>query len=268
MNETRLEWLCERAEAGLATAEELAELEAWGMEESPLGELLREALFDEAGEPSLAEAIMSALPHADLELSAFADGQLEAEAAQRVAARVRAEPAAAATVGAFAQVSAGLTAALAEERGLAPDVWPGVARQLGWDPELVPGWDGQVLREAVLAEAGSVNVAPAVLDAIRPRAAAPVADEPVSAWRRFWAGFALPSFGFATAAALLAVLPTAPPAGTVALNVDVSPVNHVQIEEISSDAPDAVVSVMQFDEDSPTIIFIDEVPAEDEGATL
>ena len=49
MNDTRLELLCERAEAGLASDEELAELAAWGDDESPLGELLREAVCFEAG---------------------------------------------------------------------------------------------------------------------------------------------------------------------------------------------------------------------------
>lgn len=267
MNETRLELLCERAEAGVASPEELAELEAWTMDEGSLGGLLREALMDEAGELSLTDAIMASLPSEDAELSAFADGQLEPAARDRVAARLQREPAALATVSTFAAVSAGLSAALTDARGAAPDVWPGVARQLGWDPEEVPGWSAQLLREAVLEEAGTVNVTPAVLDAVRPRAA-PAAEVEVPAWRRWWQSLALPSFGFATAAALLLSFPAAPPAGTVAMNLDVSPVNHVQIEEISSDSPDAVVSVMQFDEDAPTIIFIDEISAEDQGATL
>ena len=78
----------------------------------------------------------------------------------------------------------------------------------------------------------------------------------------------MPALGFATAAALLLSFPSAPTGGGLAMMVDLSPVNHVQIEDISSDSPDALVSVMQFDDDAPTIIFIDEAPAEDEGATL
>ena len=194
MNDTRLELLCERAEAGLARDEELAELAA------------------------------------------------------------------------CAEVSTVLSAALAEERGPSPDVWPSVALQLGWDPEAVPGWSGQLLREAVLDEAGSVNVAPAVLEAIRPRVA-PAAEPELPAWRRWWQSLAMPALGFATAAALLLSFPSAPTGGGLAMMVDLPPVNHVQIEDISSDSPD-MVSVMQFDDDAPTIIFIDEASAEDEGATL
>ena len=280
MNDTRLELLCERAEAGLASDEELAELAAWGDETSPLGELLREAVCFEAGELNLADAIMASLAPAEsaselaselaseeAELCGFADGQLDEPGRARVSARLQRDPAARAAVSAFAEVSTVLSAALAEERGPSPDVWPSVALQLGWDPEAVPGWSGQILREAVLDEAGSVNVAPAVLETIRPRVA-PAAEPELPAWRRWWQSLAMPALGFATAAALLLSFPSAPTGGGLAMMVDLSPVNHVQIEDISSDSPDAMVSVMQFDDDAPTIIFIDEAPAEDEGATL
>ena len=273
MNDTRLELLCERAEAGLASDEELAELEAWAAEDGPLSGMLREAVMMEAGDLSLTDAIMASVAAADLapedaELCGFADGQLDASAAERVAARLQRDPEARASVSAFAEVSTVLSAALAEERGPTPDLWPAVARQLGWDPEEVPGWSGQILREAVLGEAGSVNVAPAVLAAIRPAAPVPAAEPAVPAWRRWWQSLAMPALGFATAAALLLSFPSAPEGGRVAMMVDLSPVNHVQIEELSSDSPDAMVSVMQFDDDAPTIIFIDEISAEDEGATL
>lgn len=262
----RLELLVARAADGLATPEELMELEG-GLEAEEQGALLREALALEAGAVDVAADVMAALEPADALLSAFADGQLDVERRELVARRLAAEPGARAQIAAFAQVSAGLSEALAEGRGRV-DVWPAVARRLGVDPEAVPGWDGALLREAVVTEAGRVNVTPAVLDAVREPSRARVLTLEVPAWRRWLQSWSLPAFGLATAAALLLSFPASSPDVPGAMSFRVSPVNHVQIEDISTDAPDAMVQVLQFDEDAPTIIFIEEVPAGDEGATL
>ncbi len=264
MTMERLEHLATRAADGLATPEELDELAA-GLESADEAALLREALSFEAGSVDVSASVMDALEPEDAWLSAFADGQLSGERRERVAARLATDAQARELVGAFASVSASLHEAVAHERGVAPDVWPAVARQLGVDPEHVPGWSGALLREAVIAEAGAVNVVPAVLADVQPRARAAAAEP--SGWLRWLQSFSLPAFGLAAAAALLLSFPTLPEdAGAVSFRM--SPVNHVQIEDISSDAADTMVQVLQFDEDAPTIIFIEEVPAQDQGATL
>lgn len=285
MTMDRLELLAARAADGLATLEELAEL-AVGLESADEAPLLREALLFEAGGIDIMDSVMAALDPSGSEsaaiefaaiesaalepedawLSAFADGQLGGERRALVAARLERDPAARALVGDFARVAASVSEAVASERGAAPNVWPAVARQLGLDPEHVPGWNGAVLREAVLAEAGSVDVVPQVLDRVRPASRVPAAAVP--SWRRWIQAWSLPAFGLAAAAALLLSFPSFAPDAPGPMSFRVSPVNHVQIEDISTDSADAMVQVLQFDEDAPTIIFIEEFPAGEQGATL
>lgn len=280
MTMDRLELLAARAADGLATPEELAEL-AVGLESADEAPLLREALLFEAGGIDIMDGVMAALgpsgPESaaiesaalepeDAWLSAFADGQLGGERRALVAARLERDPAARDLVGEFARVAASVSEAVASERGAAPNVWPAVARQLGLDPEHVPGWNGAVLREAVLAEAGKVDVVPQVLDRVRPSARAATAAVP--SWRRWLQAWSLPAFGLAAAAALLLSFPSFAPDAPGPMSFRVSPVNHVQIEDISTDSADAMVQVLQFDEDAPTIIFIEEFPAGEQGATL
>lgn len=281
MTMDRLELLAARAADGLATPDELAELEA-GLESADEAPLLREALLFEAGAINILDSVMGAIDPVDPEsaalapaaleheedawLCAFADGQLSGERRAQVAARLERDPGARALVADFARVAASVSEAVASERGPAPNVWPAVARSLGVDPEHVPGWNGAVLREAVLAEAGKVDVVPQVLDRVQPAARAPVAA--VSSWRRWLQAWSLPALGLATAAALLLSFPSFVPDAPGAMSFRVSPVNHVQIEDISTDSADTMVQVLQFDEDAPTIIFIEEFPAGEQGATL
>lgn len=267
MTMERLELLATRAAEGLASQAELDEL-ARAMEEQEEDGLLREALSIEAGAVDVADLVMAALPPEEAWLSAFADGQLDGERRERIAARVRTDAAARDTVAAFAQVSVGLSEAMASARGPTPQVWPAVARALGLDPEQVPGWDETLLREAVLAEAGRVDVIPGVLASVRPAAAARPAAVELPLWRRLVQSFSLPALGLATAAALLLSFPAYSPDAQGPVSFRVAPVNHVEIEDISTDQQDAMVQVLQFDEDAPTIIFIEEIPAGDEGATL
>jgi hypothetical protein len=60
----------------------------------------------------------------------------------------------------------------------------------------------------------------------------------------------------AAAAFLVAFWTPVQPSGRE-MAYDLSPVNRVQIEDISGDS-DAMVEVLAFDDDSPPIIFIDE----------
>ncbi len=266
MTMDRLEHLAARAADGLATPAELDELAA-GLESADEAALLREALVFEAGAVDVSDGVMGALELDDVLLSAFADGQLDPARREQVAARLSRDADARALVGAFAGISAEVREAVSLERGPAPSLWPQVARQIGVDPELVPGWDGALLAEAVRAEAGAVDVVPAVLAAVRPRERAPAAAEP-SGLMRWLQSWSLPAFGLAAAAALLLSFPTSAPESDGALSFRLAPINHVQIEDISTDSADAMVQVLQFDEDAPTIIFIEEVPAGDQGATL
>lgn len=267
MTTSRIELLVARASDGLATLDELDELATLLEDDAaaPLGELLRE----EAGVIDVIDAVMSAIePEYEL-LSAYADGQLDGERREAVSARLSRDPAARAQIAAFAQISSALSEGIQAERGPTPAVWPAVAARLGIDPEAVPGWDGALLREAVRAEAGVVNVVPEVQAALRPTArvaaAEPSFGDRVRAWLSTWS---LPALGFAAAAALLLSFPNAAPQGSSATSFRVAPINHVQIEDISTDQADAMVQVLQFDEDSPTIIFIEEGSSGDQGATL
>lgn len=270
--------LCMRACDGLATPDELEELAALGEDVASwlgLGEQVLDALRDDSGAPDLVGAIMARLEPEpdpeDLRLGAFSDGQLDAAARAEVSARLGRDPAARAELASLAAVSAALSEAVRIEAGEAPPMWSRVAASLGLEPEAVPGWQPALLREAVLAEAGQASVVDAVMAAVAPvaRPTASVPTPTVSAWRRLLDRFALPALGLAAAAALLLSFPAAPPTGALpgVAVFHVSAVNHVDIEDISS-GQDAMVQVLKFEDDAPTIIFIDEVPAENEGATL
>lgn len=266
MTPMRLEQLVARAADGLATPDELDELATLLDEDAaaPLGELLRE----EAGVIDVTDLVMSAIAPEDVLLSAYADGQLEGGDRDAVTARLSRDPAAREQIATFARISSALAEGIQAERGPFPSIWPAVAVRLGIDPEAVPGWDGALLREAVRAEAGAVDVAPAVEQALRPSPrviAEPSFTDRARAWLSTWS---LPALGFAAAAALLLSFPNAVPQGATATSFRVAPINHVQIEDISTDSADAMVQVLQFDEDSPTIIFIEEGPSGDQGATL
>jgi hypothetical protein len=123
---------------------------------------------------------------------------------------------------------------LREEAGPAPDLWPAIAGEIG-------------------VEDTGVNT---------PDATAPRPDAEVIRFEQRWA---FPAVGMAAAAALLLFFGgTTPPVSDESLAFELSPVNHVEIEELTS-FEGAMVQVMQLDEHAPTIIFISEL--EDPGPT-
>lgn len=268
MTQPRLEELCARAADGLATDDELMLLAAaLDQDAPPIGAALRE----EAGAIDVASMVMAAIEPVPDEawLDAFADGQLDA--ARRAELGARLTPADHRRLGEIAQISSLLSESLRREAGPAPELWGRVAHAIGLaDPEAVPGWQPALLAEAVRAEAGAVDVADAVMSRVRPAAATAPAPEPF--WRRWFQGLSLPALGMATAAALVLLFPRAPaPGAGLTIPFEVGAVNHLTIEDMST-GPDAMVQVLQFDADAPTIIFIDEAPVAlngaGEGATL
>ena len=119
---------------------------------------------------------------------------------------------------------------------------------------------------AALAPPADLDVADAVLDRLGLGDSAVVPLPTTRHTRTTPVGY----LGLASAAAavLLAVFagPVAgPTAGEFAF--ELSPVNHLEIEELSTETG-GMVQVLQFEPDAPTIIFIDDPSTPDEGATL
>jgi hypothetical protein len=204
----------------------------------------------------LSDAVMAAVarPEPDLELSAFSDG--EAKDGRAVAARLKDDAAARDTLAAWAEAGHQLREATARP----VDVWPGVAGEIGVDVDHVPGWEpvAEQLRAALKDE--RFDIAGAVMARIDPPA------KKMPAWTSLW----VPLAGFAVAAALLfAVVP--PPSTEVVdmmqkaavATMRLSTTNDLQVEEITG-GDNVVVQVVQFEENGPTFIMIDEP----EGASL
>lgn len=218
----------------------LMEDAAW----APMGDALRDAVA--APTIDLADAVLDHLD-ADLELSAWTDGELAPERKAAVVERLRKDPAARETLAFYAESGRHLREALSTK----VDVWPGVADAIGADPSGVAGWEpvADQLRDAFRA-IPEIDIAGAVQAAIEPR---------LAKWPR-WASLAVPLAGFAAAAAmLLAVLPSSLPTqglGSLA-TFALAAVNDAQIEEIET-APDVTAQVMQFEEGGPTIILVEE----------
>lgn len=132
----------------------------------------------------------------------------------------------------------GLGGVLAAEAGAPPSLWEGVASRLDLETRG---------REVEPAGPGSGPGAPVVLLAER---------------RRGW----LPLAGIAAAAAAAVLAVIGMPAerasdghGELAAHIHLES-GHADIEEISA-GPEAMVQVLQFEDDAPTIIFIDELEA-------
>jgi len=125
--------------------------------------------------------------------------------------------------------------ALADPAGGPDDLWGAIAAELGM-PE-----------QAEVAARDEGVAASSEAEVVRP------------IWWR------LPAVGLAAAAALLLFVTGAPTQrDNSALAFELSDVNHVEIEDISTDST-AMVQVLQFDEDAPAIIFIDVIDDPDEG---
>jgi hypothetical protein len=154
--------------------------------------------------------------------------------------------------------------AVREEAGSVPALWDHVLR--GIEAE----WQetATLLREAVSAEAGDAHLADAVLARVarpesnlirlQPSRRTPTAAPRTRRGQRPFVERYLPTIvGMAAAAAFLVVFSTPVQPTGRELAYDLSPVNHVQIEDISGDS-DAMVEVLAFGDDAPPIIFIDE----------
>jgi hypothetical protein len=153
--------------------------------------------------------------------------------------------------------------AVREEAGSVPALWESVLRGIEADWEAT----GNLLREAVSAEAGTVHLADAVLARVvrpesnllrlQPSRRTPAAPRARRAQRPFVERYLPTIVGMAAAAAFLVAFWTPVQPSGREMAYDLSPVNRVQIEDISGDS-DAMVEVLAFDDDSPPIIFIDE----------
>ncbi len=246
----------------VAAPVDLADAVMAGLDESawlPVGAALREAV---AVPVDVADAVLAALDP-ELELSAFADGELAPERMAAVEARLAEDADARARVEAFAATGDALRGATTRTA----DLWAGIADGIGAERDAVHGWDeiAAPLR-AAFADLPPVDVADAVLAAVAPaeRTAAPAertvarrtASEDTPGMPR-WASLGGPLLAFAIAAAMLfAILPPTPRPGGDA-SVRLAEVNDAQIEEVSAPA-DVVVQVMQFEEGGPTFILVDD----------
>ena len=228
MTLTRQEMRELEAQDGLAdetAARELAGVaEAW----NDVAVVLRDALRPEST-PRLADSVMDVITGLDAP-KALAAGALLGEAVR-------------------------------EEAGSVPALWESVLQ--GIEAE----WQetGDLLREAVSAEAGTVHLGDAVLarvvrpetNVIRLQRRTPKAPRARRAQRPFVERYLPTIVGMAAAAAFLVAFWTPVQPSGHEMAYDLSPVNRVQIEDISGDS-DAMVEVLAFDDDSPPIIFIDE----------
>lgn len=127
--------------------------------------------------------------------------------------------------------------ALFAEAGAPPALWPGVAAVIDAQVSDVGAELGAALREA--------------------------AAEPAPAKRRW----RVPMIALAAAAALLAIWPWTQPEPSQpvveVVHVDFDLPGITKIESLESETA-SVVQVLQFDDDAPTIIFIDDTPMEEE----
>lgn len=216
---------------------------------------LRAALVDALRAPRIdvADDVLAAIgvavdDSAEMELSAYYDGELSPERTAAVAARLLADPLARYELAAFADAGEGLRDATV--RGT--DLWPAVADGVGVPRDAVHGWEAvaRPLREAFEA-LPDIDVATAVMAAI----------EPARHRMPLWASLGAPVVGvFAAAAAMLFVvlnLPSSSGVKVTASILELGKVNDAQVEEITA-RNDSVVQVMQFEEGGPTFILVDD----------
>lgn len=235
-----------------------------------LRDALRDALAPDHAEPDIADDVMTALgldgehgslrdvlrgdPGTQPELATHVLGMVGlSDESSRVRALMREEVAAAvADAGDIASAvlealgllspeqDARLQDALRDPEGEPDDLWAAISADLGLIEQALPE---QALPEAPAAESDDN-----VVD-LRP-----------SAWWR------LPAVALVAAATLLLFVTGAPTfQDPSTLAFEMSDVNHVEIEDLSTDS-EAVVQVFQFDEDAPPIIFIDIIDEPLDGA--
>ncbi len=300
MHLNRLDTLRVRAADGLASAADQAELAAAGVDASALAEeatflrsLIAETL-DPGPTPELADSVLSALliddgddlsgliaaalaagPAPDIagpvldaldieDLDMIADlGGLVAEALDGGPAPELAGDVLDA-LGMSYDLSGDIRAVL--DGGEAPDLWADISAQLDGTTDA-----GDLLREALAADAGEIDIVAAVLAELGLEVApAPTTSQPAAEVVPLFGGRAalMGTILAIAAAALLYVVPGAPVEAPIEPSADsfaynIQDNNEVEIEELES-SPDAMVQIFQTEEGAPTIIFIDEM--EDAGA--
>jgi hypothetical protein len=251
-----------RREAGVVDLAE-AVAEAIGASMLPVAAAVR----DEAGEAALVGAALPSTVAALLapELSSgLLDNELPERARRAAASTMARAPSMLREMAVHADLGRELRLGVRDEAGDAPSLWPAVAQAVGVPEDRVDevaGYDGAAVADAVRAEAGSVDVAEAVMARVRRASAAPAAAvaAPASSGRWSWGS----AVGLLAAAAAVVVLwqGMAPaPSGLVATEVVVAAADPVQLEALDY-AEDAVVQVIT-PEDGSLIIWFDE------GATL
>jgi hypothetical protein len=251
-----------RREAGVVDLAD-AVAEAIGASMVPVAAAVR----DEAGEAALAGAALPSTVAALLapELSSgLLDNELPERARRAAASTMARAPSMLREMAAHADLGRELRLGVRDEAGGAPSLWPAVAQAVGVPQDRVDevaGYDGAAVAEAVRAEAGSVDVADAVMARVRRASAAPAAAvaAPANSGRWSWGS----AVGLLAAAAAVVVLwqGMAPaPSGLVATETVLAAADPVQLEALDY-AEDAVVQVIT-PEDGSLIIWFDE------GATL
>lgn len=262
---------------------------------SPPGRLLADAVEREAGEPSsLGERFAPSLPIGDALraeagsvevaagvlvavgatpvdalpegwISALLDRALPNDLHLLAAERVMKEPALRHTLRQLADVGREVREGLTREAGATVSVWPAVAEQIGLpDAEEVPGWDGALVREAVVASAGSVDLATRVMDAVRKDARAPelIEEEPANGLN--WPVVLALAFAAAVLTVALprlaAVVPpeAADPSGFVAKPVAFAAADEINVDRIQYGDNATVYVETPESADAPLILWIDD----------
>lgn len=205
----------------------------------------------------LADAVMAGIEElGSLERMCYGDGEVDAARLPEVSGRLLRDPLAREALAAQAELCAAVRGAVTGE----VDVWAAVAGAIGADagePE-VPGWDQTAAALRAAVRAAPVDVAPAVMAEIAP---------PVRRALPLWASLGVPVGVFAAAAAaVLAVLSAGPVTQpdltadvrhTVGLDLTLATVNDARVEEIETEG-DVVAQVVQFEDEGPTFIILDD----------
>jgi hypothetical protein len=219
------------------------------------------AVREEAGIVDIVEPVMDVVEPAWL--CGILDGQLPAEQHRAAAQALMRDPALGLAMTGFADIGQTLRAAVYEQAGTV-SMWASIAPQIGIaDPEEVVGWDGQAFALALRTQAGTVDVADAVMLRVQQGSTVvvPVAvPEPANATPTSWRS-AVPALVMIAAAVtlfLMVGLPTTPSQGTDnGPALQFASASEVTIEDLSY-ADNVIVHVIPAEGDGPLIVWVDE----------
>ncbi len=219
------------------------------------------AVRSEAGVVDVVQPVMDAVE--PVWLCGILDGQLPAEQHREAAHALMRDGTLGLTMTEFADIGQKLREVLRAEAD-SVNVWASVAPELGLaDPEQVVGWDGPAFASALRTQAGSLDVADAVMLRVQQASAAPAPVEvpkPANASPSSWRS-AVPALVMIAAAAALFVmvgLPTTPSQGTDnGPALQFASASEVTIEDLSY-ADDVIVHVIPAEGDAPLIVWVDE----------